>query len=67
MTLKRRWRILTAALFQEWHTFTCPGCKSVSYISGHYPDLRGLLCEECEGKEFDKWLADYRQREKGVA
>lgn len=67
MSIGKRLRILLAVFRQEWHTFICPGCRAVSYISGHYPDLRGLLCEECEGREFDKWLADFRQRDaKGV-
>lgn len=63
MTWRKRLRVIVAAFQQQWHTFTCPGCKAELYICGQAPDMRGLLCEDCEGKEFDKWMADFRARE----
>lgn len=69
-SLLRRLRVIAAALRQDWYEFTCPGCGNQSLICGHAPDLAGLLCVECEGKQFDAWMNDFTQRherEKGAA
>jgi hypothetical protein len=69
MSLRKRLRVIVAALTQEWHTFRCP-CGAESYLCGHAPDLNGLLCQTCEAREFEKWAADFNKRmeqQKGAA
>lgn len=63
MSLHKRLRILRAVFSQQWHSFICPGCKTELFICGQAPDMRGLLCENCEGREFDKWLVEFRNQE----
>ena len=59
----KRLRILWAALTQRWSVFTCPRCQVESYISGHAPDVSGLLCQDCEAKDFEKWIEDFKRRD----
>lgn len=62
MTIRKRVRILWAALTQSWTTFTCP-CGAEAYVSdGAGKLLDGQLCEACEVKEFERWMQN-----KGVA
>jgi len=63
MTLRRRLRVIVAALRQQWHVFTCPRCKAESYICGHAPDLAGMLCQNCEAEDHAIWLEDFYRRD----
>jgi hypothetical protein len=56
MTIRKRLRILYALITQSWTTFRCP-CGAESYIVGTAVALDGQLCEDCESREFHKWIS----------
>lgn len=61
--MKKRLRILWAAMTQRWFVFTCPKCGNASYVCGNaFPLTDGLICEECEGIQFDAWVQDFQAR-----
>jgi hypothetical protein len=66
MSILKRIKVMWAAASQEWHVFTCPQCGARSYLSGHAPDLNGLLCQSCESEQFEKWMGDFTARMKGA-
>lgn len=67
MTLRKHLRMCWAIFNQDWGVYKCSSCDNVWYLSGEAPDMRGLICESCESKEFDKWLEDYNNKLQGAA
>jgi hypothetical protein len=68
MSIAKRLRILYAVFTQSWTTFTCPCGKEAFISNGAGKLLDGQLCEECEGREFDRWYAQFeREHERGIA
>lgn len=56
MSLRKRLRVLYAALTQEWVTFTCQ-CGTEVWVSDTAGKLLdGMLCDACEMKAYDKWV-----------
>lgn len=69
--LRRRFRILYAALTQHWQVVTC-ACGRELYVNADTGTLlTGLLCDACESTVFEQWRVDYEarmgQQHKGVA
>jgi hypothetical protein len=63
MTPTKRLRILWAVLTQDWQTFHCP-CGKESWILGTaHPLLDGQMCDECEAKEFERWMQSHHEQE----
>lgn len=67
MSLKKRLRVLWAALTQTWVTVTCD-CGTEMWVNDRAGQfLDGLLCDECEAKAHDRWLASVNRISKGAA
>jgi len=69
MSLRKRLRVLWAAVTQEWHEEVCAGCGT-----RWWADLRcvpsGMDCMTCEYRHFDAWKQKYDAKQritKGVA
>jgi hypothetical protein len=65
MSLRKRLRVLKAALTQEWHEHRCVTCRTVWVCQGSkcrpWPDDQ---CATCEAEAFEQAVVkDYRLRE----
>jgi hypothetical protein len=70
MTLRKRWRLIVAAMFQQWHQRTCGECGSRWMAVGPlHPELIHI-CDACELKELERFQAfaerEWHQQSKGV-
>ena len=62
MTLRKRLRILYAALTQSWVSVTCP-CGQQLWVSDTAGNLLdGQMCDACESKAFEIWSKEYEGR-----
>jgi hypothetical protein len=62
MSLRKRLKVLYAALTQHWFMFTCGCGKDVWVSDGAGTLLDGLMCDECEAKAHDAWFNRERAR-----
>ena len=61
MTLKKRLRVLLAALTQTWHRKTCGECHQQYWVEGK--DYQFIaICDACESKLLDK-MADQLEKQ----
>jgi len=55
MSLRRRLRILYAALFQSWHMHHC-GCGQSWYCCAPKRCDTSDMCVDCEARQLDAWM-----------
>jgi hypothetical protein len=64
MSLRKRLRVLKAALMQEWREVTCPVCGFMWFTQQVGSLWPNDVCAECEAKQFEQAVVtDYRLRE----
>jgi hypothetical protein len=61
MTLRKRLRVMWAAMRQDWHQHVC-ACGRTQWIEGRDTWGDPSMCVSCEGQHFDQWLQDYKAR-----
>lgn len=61
MTLRRRLKVIVAALRQEWHEKTCAECSGKWMAVGPQTDLIAI-CDHCELTQMEKFAADMNQK-----
>ena len=61
MTLRKRLRVILAALRQEWHEKTCGECGSTWMAVGKPTDLIAI-CDACELKEMERFTEEMNKR-----
>jgi hypothetical protein len=62
MSIKKRLRVILAALTQSWTLVDCQCGKSI-WVCNLSPRLKdGLSCDACETQQFDTWTKQYRAR-----
>lgn len=68
MTLRKRLRVLWAALSQRWHQHTCQTCQDAWYCQGAVCAAFTVdhECAGCLTKHFNEWERAYTARLKGV-
>jgi hypothetical protein len=62
MTLAKRWRVIVAALSQDWHEHKCK-CGRTQWVEGTDTWTDETECGPCETKAFNSWVAKYEARE----
>lgn len=62
MTWAKRWRVLVAALTQDWHEHQCQ-CGQTQWVEGTETWGDPGECVPCETKAFEAWQARYQARE----
>lgn len=60
MTFRKRWRVITAALFQEWHEKTCAECEAKWMALGPHTELIAI-CDACEAEHMDRFMNKMEQ------
>lgn len=56
MTIKKRLRVLWAAVTQDWHHEHCDDCKAAWWSDRRCVPSSGL-CMDCEDRQFAEWEA----------
>ena len=62
MSIKKRLRIVWAALSQNWHMNTCQHCKTTQWVEGLEMWSDSVECLACELKAYEAWEARYKAR-----
>lgn len=70
LSLRKRLRVIVAALRQQWHQKTCGECQQQYWVEGRDYELIAV-CDACESRLLDQMGADlerqWQQRQlKGV-
>lgn len=61
MTLRKRLRVVLAALRQEWHDKTCAECGK-TYLAVGPPTHLIAICDACELKEMERFQVEMNKR-----
>ena len=61
MTIRKRWKVLTAALFQQWHEKRCAECGTTWMAVGPQTDLIAI-CDACEVAEMERFAEAVERR-----
>jgi hypothetical protein len=62
MTLAKRWRVIVAAIRQDWHEHKCK-CGRTQWVEGTDTWTDQSECVPCESKAFEAWQARHEARE----
>lgn len=61
MSLRKRLRVIWAALTQDWREDRCK-CGASQFVSGErWSDP--VMCVSCESRQFDKWMLEFQTRQ----
>jgi hypothetical protein len=56
MTLRKRLRVIRAAIFQHWHDHSCPDCDLRWHCQGKACNVWPVgPCADCQRREFDSY------------
>lgn len=61
MSLRKRLRLVLAALFQTWHEKTCAECGGHWMAVGPQTELIAI-CDNCEINQMEKFAADMNRK-----
>jgi hypothetical protein len=62
MSIRKRLRVLKAALTQDWREVTCPTCGFMWFTQQDGELWPGGQCAECEAKQFEQVVLRDRRR-----
>lgn len=64
MSIAKRWRVVKAALTQNWHTHQCGSCRAEWWCQGSACELSRTEdeCATCFVKAHDQWIARQARR-----
>ena len=61
MSIKKRLRVILAALLQEWHDKRCAEC-GLSYLAVGPETQLIAICDRCEVEQMERFTAEMNRR-----